>query len=227
MHMMWWDPMYLVYIAPALLLGLWAQYRVHSTYSEASRQPAQLSGAAAARHILDSAGLQDVAIEEIPGQLSDHYDPSQRVLRLSSDVYRGQSLASVGIAAHESGHALQHAQQYALMGIRNVAVPAANFGSGAGIFFLMIGALLNFKPLVLFGIIAFAAFVFFQLVNLPVEFDASHRAKLQLVQLGIVPQEQMYYVNKVLNAAALTYVAATLQAILTLLYYLSRFSDRR
>ncbi len=226
-HMMWWDPMYLVYIAPALLLAMWAQYRVHSTYREASQQPAQLSGAAAARHILDSAGLQDVAIEEIPGQLSDHYDPSQRVLRLSTDVYRGQSLASVGIAAHESGHALQHANQYALMGIRNAAVPAANFGSGAGMILLMLGALLNFKGLFLIGVIAFAAVVFFQLVNLPVEFDASHRAKRQLVQLGIVPQEEMYYVNKVLNAAALTYVAATLQAVLTLLYYLSRMSDRR
>jgi hypothetical protein len=226
-HFMFWDGTYLLYIAPALLLGIWAQFRVSSTYRKAQQQPAALSGAAAARHILDSDGLQDVAIEEIPGRLSDHYDPSARVLRLSTDVYRGQTLAAVGIAAHESGHALQHAHQYSLMTIRNAAVPAASFGSGAGVWMLILGVVLNFHALLLAGVITFAAVVFFQVVNLPVEFDASHRAKLQLVQLGIVPQDQMYYVNKVLNAAALTYVAATLQSILTLLYYLSRLSDRR
>jgi hypothetical protein len=224
---MFWNSTYLLYIAPALLLGLWAQFRVSMTYRAAQQQPAQLSGAAAARHILDSDGLRDVAIEEVPGHLTDHYDPTARVLRLSTDVYRGQTLAAVGIAAHESGHALQHAHQYALMGIRNAAVPAANFGSGAGVWMLILGAMLNFHALLLAGVVTFAAVVFFQVVNLPVEFDASHRAKVQLVQLGIVPAEQMYYVNKVLNAAALTYVAATLQSIMTLLYYLSRLSDRR
>ncbi len=224
----WLDPHLLIFILPALLLGLWAQLRISVTYASAERQPAPLSGAAAARHILDSAGLQDVGIEEIPGRLSDHYDPSQRVLRLSSDIYRNHTLAAVGIAAHESGHALQHAQQYALMGIRNAAVPFAGFGSGAGIFLLLLGVVLRMEPLLWIGTIAFAGFVFFQVVNLPVEYDASHRAKRQLVELGIVPQEQMYYVNRVLNAAALTYVAATLQSILTLLYYLSILAgDRR
>jgi Zn-dependent membrane protease YugP len=218
----------LIWIAPALLLGAWAQFRISTTFRAAQAQPAPLSGAAAARHILDSAGLQDVSIEEIPGNLTDHYDPKQKVLRLSSPVYRSQTLAAVGIAAHESGHALQDAQQYALMGIRNLAVPLAGFGSGAGMMMLFIGIIFNFKALALLGLIAFAGFVFFQVVNLPVEFDASHRAKQQLVALGIVPPEQMYYVNRVLNAAALTYVAATLQAILTLLYYLSMFTgDRR
>jgi Zn-dependent membrane protease YugP len=225
---MWWDPHYLLWIAPAFLLGLWAQMRISMTYSSAEKQPAPLTGAAAARHILDSAGLYDVGIEEIPGRLSDHYDPTQRVLRLSSDIYHNANLAAVGIAAHESGHALQHAHGYALMAIRNAAVPMASFGSGAGIFLLIFGAILNFKALFLAGIIAFAGVVVFQLVNLPVEYDASHRAKAQLVELGIVPREEMYYVNRVLNAAALTYVAATLQAILTLLYYLSLFAgDRR
>jgi len=218
----------LIWIAPALLLGAWAQFRISTTFRAAQAQPAPLSGAAAARHILDSAGLQDVSIEEIPGNLTDHYDPKQKVLRLSSPVYRSQTLAAVGIAAHELGHALQDAQQYALMGIRNLAVPLAGFGSGAGMMMLFIGIIFNFKALALLGLIAFAGFVFFQVVNLPVEFDASHRAKQQLVALGIVPPEQMYYVNRVLNAAALTYVAATLQAILTLLYYLSMFTgDRR
>jgi hypothetical protein len=226
--MFWFNPLhgfnYLLWVAPALLLGLWAQFRVKMTVATARRQPAPLSGAAAARHILDSAGLQDVAIEEIPGQLTDHYDPKQRVLRLSSENYRGRELAAVGIAAHESGHALQDAKQYALMGIRNMAVPAASFGSGISMTLLLIGYLLHFPGLVLLGVVAFSAVVFFQVVNLPVEFDASHRAKLQLVELGIVPREQMYYVNKVLNAAALTYVAGTLQSILTLLYYLSILS---
>ncbi len=225
----WWDLRLLLWISPALILGLWAQWRISMTYNAAQRQPAPLSGAAAARHILDSAGLQDVAIEEVPGHLTDHYDPTQRVLRLSSDVYRSQTLAAVGIAAHESGHALQHAQQYALMGIRNAAVPVASFGSGAGMLLLILGMVLNFKMLFLLGVVAFAGVVFFQVVNLPVEYDASHRAKLQLVELGIVPQAEMVYVNRVLNAAALTYVAATLQSILTLLYYLSMLSgsDRR
>jgi Zn-dependent membrane protease YugP len=226
--MFFWDYHLLLYIAPALILGLWAQVRISMTYAAAARQPAPLTGAAAARHILDSAGLPDVAIEEIPGHLSDHYDPAQRVLRLSTDIYRSPTLAAVGIAAHESGHALQHAQGYALMAIRNAAVPMASFGSGAGIFLLIFGMILNFPALFMAGIIAFAGVVFFQVVNLPVEYDASHRAKVQLVQLGIVPQEEMYYVNRVLNAAALTYVAATLQSILTLLYYLSMLSgDRR
>jgi hypothetical protein len=148
---------------------------------------------------------------------------------LSSDIYRSQTLAAVGIAAHESGHALQHAQQYALMGIRNAAVPIAGFGSGAGMMLAFLGVMFSSQALLLVGIAAFSAFVFFQVVNLPVEYDASHRAKVQLVQLGIVPPEEMYYVNRVLNAAALTYVAATLQSILTLLYYLSILSgnDRR
>ncbi len=226
--MMWFDFRYLIWIAPALLLAAWAQFRISMTFRAAQAQPAPLSGAAAARHILDSGGLQDVSIEEIPGNLTDHYDPKQKVLRLSSAVYRSQTLAAVGIAAHESGHALQDAQQYVLMGIRNAAVPLAGFGSGAGLWMFFLGFILHFQPLALAGLAAFACVVFFQVVNLPVEFDASHRAKQQLVALQIVPAEQMYYVNRVLNAAALTYVAATLQAVLTLLYYLSMFTgDRR
>jgi Zn-dependent membrane protease YugP len=220
----WWDPMYLVYIAPALLLALIAQIWVHSAYGQAQQQPAPLSGAAAARHILDSAGLTDVDIEEVPGQLSDHYDPRDRVLRLSHDVYSRRTLAAVGIAAHEAGHAIQHAQAYAPLAIRNAAVPVAGFGSNASIILLIIGAVMGIGPLILLGIGLFSVFVGFQLVNLPVEFNASSRAKAQLVSLGIVDDEQLVYVKRVLAAAALTYVAATLQAILTLLYYIMRFS---
>src|SRR4051794_29972384 len=130
---MFFDPMYFVFIAPALLLAFWAQMRVKSTYAEASQVPAPLSGAAAARHILDSAGLNNIEIEQIPGELTDHYDPRDKVLRLSPQVYQGRSLASVGIAAHESGHALQDARHYAPLVIRNLAVPVASFGPGLGV----------------------------------------------------------------------------------------------
>ena len=218
---MFFDPMYFVWIAPAMLLAMWAQWKVKSTFAAASREPAPLSGAAAARHILDSAGATDVAIEPVDGHLTDHYDPRAKVLRLSNDVYGSRSLAAVGIAAHEAGHALQDAQNYSLMGIRNAAVGVANFGSGLGFFVFMIGLAIALKPLAWLGIAMFAGTVFFQLVNLPVEIDASNRAKAQLVSLGIVPAVEMPAVNAVLNAAAWTYVAGTLQSILTVLYYAS------
>lgn len=220
--MMYFDPLYLVFIGPAVLLALWAQFRVRATYAAARQVAAPLSGAAAARHILDSAGLQDVAIEQVAGELSDHYDPRYKVLRLSSDVYQTRSMAAVGIAAHEAGHALQHAVAYAPLMVRNVAVPAANFGSGVGFLFIMIGIMLHMASLLYLGLFFFSAVVVFQLVNLPVEFDASRRAKAQLASLGIVSADEMGYVRAVLNAAAWTYVAATLQAIMTLLYYLWR-----
>ena len=136
---MFFDPMYFVYVAPALLLAMWAQWRVHSAYAAASQEPAPITGAAAARLILDSAGATDVAIEQVPGKLSDHYDPQAKVLRLSPEVYSQRSLAAVGIAAHEAGHALQDAQGYALMSIRNAAVGIANIGSGFGVILLLIG----------------------------------------------------------------------------------------
>jgi Zn-dependent membrane protease YugP len=216
---MFFDPMYLLWVAPAILLGLWAQFRIRSTYAAAGQVPAQLSGAAAARHILDSAGLQNVDIEQIPGHLSDHYDPRAKVLRLSPEVYQSRSLAAVGIAAHEAGHALQDAEAYAPLVVRNAAVPIAGFGSNVGLLLLILGFVMGLKPVVWLGIGLFAAVVVFQLVNLPVEFNASNRAKALLVSHGIVHEQEMPYVNKVLNAAALTYVAATLQALLTLLYY--------
>jgi len=220
------DPNYLLAVAPAILLAFWAQWRVKSSFAAAAQQPAPLSGAAAARHILDSAGATDVQIEEVPGELTDHYDPREKVLRLSHHVYGTRSLAAVGIAAHEAGHALQDAQGYALMTVRNAAVGVAQIGSGVGLFVFMIGLGMALAPLAWIGIALFAGTVFFQLVNLPVEFDASNRAKAQLVELGIVPTSEMSYVNNVLNAAAWTYVAGTLQSILTILYYASLLSGR-
>lgn len=216
----------LLFIAPAILLGLWAQMMIRSSYARAQQQPAPLSGAAAARYVLDSAGLQNIDVEMTPGHLSDHYDPRQKVLRLSHEVYQSRSLAAVGIAAHEAGHAIQDARNYAPLVVRNLAVPAAGFGSNIGLLLAFFGVVFSLQPLLLAGIILFSFVVFFQVVNLPVEFNASSRAKEQLATLGIVSAGDMTYVRKVLNAAALTYVAATLQAILTLLYYVMRYSNR-
>ncbi len=218
------DPLFWMLVGPPLLLGIWAQFRVKSTYAAARRMAAPLSGAAAARHILDSAGLQQIGIEQVPGRLSDHYDPRHKVLRLSPEVYQSRSLAAVGIAAHEAGHAIQDARAYAPLVVRNAAVPAAGFGSSAGMLLLFLGAIFQFGPLLLLGIGLFGCVVFFQLVNLPVEFNASSRAKTQLVQMGIVNQQELVHVDRVLSAAAWTYVAATLQALLTLVYYVMLFT---
>lgn len=222
--MYFFDPVYFLYVAPALLLAFWAQWRVRSAYAEAQQVPAPMTGAEAARRLLDSAGLYNVEIEPVPGELSDHYDPRDKVLRLSTGVYGNRSMAAVGIAAHEAGHALQHAMNYAPLAVRNLAVPAANFGSGISYILLFAGFLLHFSMLIWAGILLFGCVVFFQLVNLPVEFDASNRAKDELVALGIINQDGLVYVRRVLNAAGWTYVAATLQSLLTLLYYIMRFT---
>lgn len=222
--MMFMNLEYLIWVAPALLLAAWAQMKVHAAYGAAKQEPAPLSGAAAARHILNTAGLTYIDIEETPGYLSDHYDPAAKVLRLSPENFRGRSLAAVGIAAHEAGHAIQDAQQYGFLVVRNAAVPVANFGGGISMVLLMLGLFMHLPFLFWAGIALFSGVVFFQLVNLPVEFDASNRAKRVLVELGIVPASDMAHVNGVLNAAAWTYVAGTLQSVLTLLYYVTAFS---
>jgi uncharacterized protein len=228
---MWWgwfDPMYLLFLVPAMLLGLWAQWKVKSAYSEASRIAASsgYSGAQAAHALLDSAGVRGVRIEPVQGFLSDHYDPGQKVLRLSPDVYAGRSLAAVGIAAHESGHALQDAGHYPLLRLRSGLVPLASVGSSLSWIVLLVGFSFSSMGLILAGIAAFSLTVVFQLVNLPVEFDASRRARVCLAQGGLISAEEDVYVKKVLDAAALTYVAATLSSIMTLLYFIFRFAGR-
>ncbi|MEZ6130672.1 MAG: zinc metallopeptidase [Planctomycetaceae bacterium] len=225
--MFFFDPMYFLFLAPALLLMAWAQHRVHSTYNDAGQVPAALSGAAAARYILDLAGCHDVGIEETEGTLSDHYDPGMRVLRLSSEVYHNRSAAAVGIAAHEAGHALQHAHHYMPLVIRNAAVPAAQFGPIAFTVLLVLGFLMSSFKLIMLGIVCYGAVLVFQLVNLPVEFDASRRAKRLLNELNIVDAQGAAAVSNVLDAAAWTYVAATLQTLLTLAYYLMHFGGGR
>lgn len=222
---MFFDPWYFIYVAPALLLAMWAQMRVRSAYAEAQQVPAPMTGAEAARRLLDASGLNNVEIEPVAGELSDHYDPHDKVLRLSSGVYSNRSMAAVGIAAHEAGHALQDAMNYAPLVVRNIAVPAASFGSGISYVLLIAGFLMQLPFLILAGIALFGCVVFFQVVNLPVEFNASSRAKDELVALGIIDQNGLVYVRRVLNAAAWTYVAATLQSLLTLLYYIMRFTS--
>jgi len=223
------DPLYFIIIAPALLLAGWAQMRVRSAYTHGMQEPANLSGAAAARYILDEGGLHDVPVEEVPGELSDHYDPSTRTVRLSSGVYHTRSLAAVGIAAHEVGHALQHAHNYGPMALRAMAVPAATAGPWIFLVMFFAGLFLSASApalghsLIWIGIIAYSGVAVFQLINLPVEFDASNRAKRLLDEMNIVDPQGLLVVRDVLNAAAWTYVAATLQAVLTVLYYVIRF----
>lgn len=217
------DPLYYLILAPAILLMLWAQARVRGTYARGMQYPAPLSGASAARHILDRAGLYDVQIEQTQGFLSDHYDPRARVLRLSPEVYDSRTASAVGIAAHEAGHALQHAAHYAPLVVRNFAVPAATWGPTLSIILLMIGALMASPMLINLGLLAFAGLLVFQVVNLPVEFDASNRAKRLLSDLNIVDADGAAMVRSVLNAAGWTYVAGMLQTLLTLIYYVIRF----
>lgn len=216
------DINYLIIVAPAMILALIAQALVSIRYSSASKVPASMTGAEAARRILDSAGLQDVAIEQVPGKLSDHYDPSAKVLRLSPEVYHNANAAAIGIAAHEAGHAIQDSVHYTPMILRSMAVPMASFGSNFAFILFFIGIIVSLPAIAWVGVFLFGFVVFFQMVTLPVEFNASSRAKEQLAYLGIASEEQLYYVRKVLGAAALTYVAATLMALLQFLYFVMR-----
>ena len=183
------------------------------------RTTRNLTGAEIARHLLDNQGLHDVRVEETQGFLSDHYDPRTRVLRLSPDVYRVPSVAAAGVAAHEMGHALQHSAGYAPLQLRSAIVPVVQFGSSLAPMLILIGFLLRFTTLAWIGVILFAGAVVFALITLPVEFDASRRAKALLSQGGIVSPEEAGGVSAVLNAAGWTYVAAAIAAIGQLLYY--------
>jgi Zn-dependent membrane protease YugP len=221
---------YLLFVIPPILLALLAQWMLSSTYRRTSQIPARMSGAMAARRILDANGLQNIPIEPSQGHLSDHYDPSTKVVRLSPEVYQGYSMASVGIAAHEVGHALQDAKNYAPLVVRNLAVPVANFGGSLSSIFMFAAfgfAAFGLSKLAVLSMLAFiilfSAVAVFQIINLPVEFNASARAKTELVGLGIVNPQELSNVSSVLNAAAMTYVAGTLQTIATLAYYVFQF----
>lgn len=211
--------MYLVFLAPAMVLMMWAQWKTKSAFHKGLEVPAHLTGAAAAQLILQRAGIHDVRVEETQGMLSDHYDPLNKALRLSPQVYRTRTASAVGIAAHEAGHAIQDARQYAPLVLRNMAVPAAQYGPTLFMILFFAGMFIQSVGLMQLGVLAFASVAVFQLINLPVEFDASNRAKALLVEHQMIGTNEMTYVNDVLNSAAWTYVAATLQSVLQVAYY--------
>lgn len=222
--MMYFDPMYMVFALPALLLSLLASFLTKSRFARYSQvQPSSgLTGAEAARQLLDQQGLQAVAIEQTGGFLSDHYDPAHRVLRLSPPVYGTASLAAIGVACHEAGHALQHSSGYLWLEFRTALVPVTRIGSYLSYFVLMLGFMLQHPALINLGILLFLAGVVFSIVTLPVEWDASARARRLMVGAGIVSAREQEDAGKVLTAAFLTYVAAAVSSLLTLLYYLMR-----
>jgi uncharacterized protein len=220
---------YLLFSLPALLLGFWAQFKVQGAIRKYSqvRNGSGLSGAEVARRILSLNGLYDVRVEPSQGFLTDHYDPTSRTLRLSPDVYQGTSVAAAGIAAHETGHAIQHANAYVPLSIRSAIVPTVQLGSWLGPIIFIVGYWFAGTTVAWIGLILFSVTALFSLVTLPVEFDASRRAKAILADTGLVYTYDMEGVNKVLDAAALTYVAAAVQAISTVLYYLFLLTGRR
>ncbi len=220
---------YLLFSLPALLLGFWAQFKVQSAFNEYSkkRNASGMTGAEIARRILNMNGLTDVRVEAVNGFLSDHYDPVARVLRLSPEVYHSNSIAAAGIAAHEAGHAIQHSEGYFPLQIRSAIVPTVQIGSWLGPIIFMLGFFFMGNTVAWIGLGLFAATAVFALITLPVEFDASRRAKAVLANGGMLYYGEMEGVNKVLDAAALTYVAAAVQAISTVLYYVFLLSGRQ
>ena len=228
---MFFDPMYLLFMVPALVLSLFASWRTKSAFKKYSkvRTLNGMTGAQAAQVLLDRAGIDDVKVVATRGYLSDHYNPMTKTLALSEGVYASPSVAAVGVACHEAGHAIQHARRYAPLWARSMLVPTANIGSKVG-YFAMLGGLILLsmgaagpgKGIVLLGALLFSVVLLFQIVTLPVEFDASARAKRLAFEHGIVTGQERAGVAKVLNAAAMTYVAAAISTLMTLLYFLLR-----
>lgn len=221
---MFFDPLHLAFLVPGLLLSLWASSRVKSTFQRYSQVASRrgFTGAEAARELIRRRGISGVRVEMTPGFLSDHYDPGARVLRLSPDVYHGRSLAALGVAAHEAGHAIQHATSYGPLKFRSLVVKPAMLGSNFGLALAGFGVAFQSTGMLWVGIVFFAAFVVFTLITLPVEFDASNRAVLALRETGMIGPDEVSGTSAVLRAAALTYVAAAVSAVLQLLYFLIR-----
>lgn len=218
------DPRYLIFMAPAFIIMLVVQWYVQSAYKKWSQVPARsrMSGAQAAQRLIQRGGLYDVSVEGVSGNLTDHYDPRKKVLRLSQGVHQSNSVAALAIAAHELGHAMQDKDDYFPLRFRAALVPAVNIGSYLGWILIFIGMLLRFTELAWLGVAVFSAGAIFALATIPVELNASSRAKRLLVESGlIVGDDEMRGVNNVLNAAALTYVAALITAVLQLLYYVT------
>lgn len=221
---MFFDPLYIAIMILTAALGFWASYRVKRTFAkwQQVRSFSGMRGVDVAQTILDRSGIRDVRVERIAGMLSDHYDPRSKTLRLSPDVYDGTSVSAAGVAAHEVGHALQHAKAYWPLQVRSYLAPAAAIGSNLSMVVFVIGAVVGAFGLVKIGIALFALMVLFTLITLPVEFDASRRAKQLLPELGLTRGSDATGVSAVLNAAAWTYVAAAVAAIAQLVYLIVR-----
>src|SRR5688500_8685534 len=221
---MFFDPMYFVFALPALGLAMYAQFKVRSTYGKYSRvaNASGMTGADVARRLLDISGLHDVAIERVPGDLTDHYDPRTRVVRLSDSNYNSYSVAALGVTAHEVGHAIQHATAYAFMSLRTALVPIAGIGSNLGYLLFIVGFFISSFPLATFALLLVSA-----AVTLPVEFNASSRAMGLLTEYGMVSIEDSGLAKRVLDAAALTYVAGLAQALSQVLYFAFMLSGMR
>ena len=229
MYPMMFDPMYMFMILPAFLLALYAQMKVKSTFARFSSVYASKGNSAdsVSRMLLDRFGLHNVRVERIAGNLTDHYDPRSKTLRLSDSVGGSSSIAAIGVAAHEVGHAVQDLKNYAPLKIRNSLVPVAGLGSNLGMVLFFVGLVMRTGFLVTFGVILFSCAVLFQIVTLPVEFDASRRALALLSETGTLTPGELSGARSVLSAAALTYVAATVMAVMQLLYLLARSRGRR
>ena len=219
------DPLYvLVVMLPGMLISGAASLAVRAAYNRYSQVASRrgITGAQAAQTLLQRAGIDDVTIIPTHGDLSDHYNPSNRQLALSENVYHSSSVAAIGIACHEAGHAIQHAEKYAFLGMRTALVPLAGIGSSLGYVVMLVGLLMSMTPLLLVGAALFSLVLLFQVITLPVEFDASSRAKHLVLEAGIVDPDEREGIDRVLNAAALTYVAAVISSMLTLLYFFMR-----
>ena len=221
---MFFDPLYLLFMVPGLILAGLASLFTTTTFNKYSRigSSSGMTGAQAAKRLLETAGIYNVTIEHVDGMLTDHYDPTSHTLRLSDQVYSSSSLSAIGVACHEAGHAIQHATNYGPLGMRSALVPAANLGSNVSYFILLLGFLFQSQSMMLIGIALFSLAVLFTLVTLPVEYNASSRATQLMVSAGIVTRGEAASAGAVLNAAFMTYVASAVSAVLTLLYYLIR-----
>ena len=225
----YFDYYYLILVVPALLLAIWAQVQVKTTYRKYSRVPNSrgMTGAYAAQAVLNFYGITDVRIERVSGNLTDHYDPRSKVIRLSDGVYNSSPVAAIGIACHEAGHAAQHAENYAPIKIRNAIIPVCNIGSTIGIPLALIGWIFSFSILIYVGLGLYAAVFIFQVATLPVEFNASRRAIKVIDETQLLRDDEIGGAKKVLAAAAMTYVASMMVSLANLLRLLLRFSNRR
>ena len=222
------DYWYIVLVVPAMLLAAWAQFKVKSTFKKFSKVPnnRRITGAYAAQAVLSYYGISNVRIERVNGSLTDHFDPRTNVIRLSDDVYNSTSVAAIGVACHEAGHAAQHAEAYKPIKIRNSLVPVCNIGSYLGIPLALLGYFLGFEPLISVGLLLYAAIFVFQLVTLPVEFNASRRAINCISERDLLADDEVSKAKKVLSAAAMTYVASMIVALANLLRLILRFRSR-